>query len=327
MCNVELNGNDLGNISKIEDIFDSRGLPGVPRPMPFASTPRIIVASEQVNQKVRNTFPAFKPKNMAEKTHPRLYGAAFIYVRFPSRDSGAVIGARMNKRVDYTPYLKPGETIESVDIGTLRKRKWDSEQKLSQQERDRLAGERAEQAEETAAHQRLGLLYFSETKRNTPAATLQEEINAHRSFLRAMDKEDVREGESLRQLAYRTWISWLRGQAESSGDAWACGYNPASHKFEFNGFLIPGGGEPGYFADTWFPPADCTGDELIDVHALKNWPNFGRVIVPDKPKREAKPEPLSEPPPQRLFRGLVPALTPYSTVDGPQSNATVVNKG
>ncbi len=133
----------------------------------------------------------------------------------------------------------------------------------------------------------------------------------------------------MRQLAKRVWVRWLRDQADTSGDAWAPALNPLSKQFEFHGFTIKNGAEPGFFESDWQPPADCNNgeeDQPIHVHSLDNWP-WPIVKTPEPEPR--KPERSPEPQPERFsqFDFLRPALTPYSTVDGPQSNATAVNKG
>jgi hypothetical protein len=227
----------------------------------------------------------------------------------------------MNKRVDYSPYLKPGEVLEEMDKNLLRKRKFDHEQRMADPGLERLREQRAEEAEEREAHEKLGLLYFSETTRLHPAETIQDEIACHRRFLRAFgDQPDVQEHETLRQLARRTWIRWLRGQAETGGKAWAAAFNPKTKEFEYHGFHIPNGSEPGYFESTWRPPADCKNgeeDQPIDWSVLPDW-TFRKKIVPE-PK---PPAPLAPPPTPVTFE--VPRFTlgwGYSTVNGPELNA------
>jgi hypothetical protein len=224
-------------------------------------------------------------------------------------------------RKDYKEFLREGETLETVLAGTLRKRAFDARQKLTEKQREALAEERLEQAEEHEAHERLGLLYFSEVTRLHPAETLNDEIMCHRRFLRAFgDQPDVQEHETLRQLARRTWVRWLRGQAETGGKAWAAAFNPKTKEFEYHGFHIPNGSEPGYFESTWRPPADCKNgeeDQPIDCSVLPDW-TFRKKIVPE-PK---PPAPLAPPPTPVTFE--VPRFTlgwGYSTVNGPESNA------
>ncbi len=231
--------------------------------------------------------------------------------------------------IDWSKYLRDGESLELkqgytvVELNTLRKRKFDAEKRLSEEERERLQEQREEQAEESAAHRKLGLLYFSEIKRNQPARSAAEEIEAHRIFLRAFgDEPDVIEGETLRQLAKRVWVRWLRDQADTSGDAWAPGLNPQTKKFEFNGFTIKNGAEPGFFESDWQPPADCNNgeeDQPIDVHSLDNWPwPIVKAPEPEPQKPERSPEQQFQ-----QFGFLRPALVPYSTAGGPVSNSNL----
>src|SRR5690349_19951232 len=68
----------------------------------------------------------------------------------------------------------------------------------------------AEVADIKAQCKSLNLCGFAETAYDTPAQTCLEEIQVHRSWLRAMDQPDIQEGETLRQLAKRTWEALLR---------------------------------------------------------------------------------------------------------------------
>src|SRR5262249_32037777 len=54
-------------------------------------------------------------------------------------------------------------------------------------------------------YQKLNLCYFGEQAPGVDAKTAEAEIQIHREFLRAMDEPDVQPGETLRQLAERTW--------------------------------------------------------------------------------------------------------------------------
>jgi hypothetical protein len=205
----------------------------------------------------------------------------------------------MNNKVDYTPWLKPGETLELTPISRLRKRAFDARQRMTEADREALAEARYEQAQEHKEHEERGLLYFSELTRNHPAETLKDEVMCHRRFLRAFqDQPDVQQGESLRQLARRTWIRWLRGQAEIGGDAWAAAFNPKTREFEFHGFTIRNGAEPGFFDRDWRAPADCQNgeeDQPIDCSVLADWPDFGRINIPAKAKLAVAPPPAPAP--------------------------------
>jgi len=125
----------------------------------------------------------------------------------------------------------------------------------------RLACERAERS-------RRGPHFFGESSPGRNASTFAEELQIHREFLRALGKEDVENGETLRTVAKRAFEAWLKGPYACR----SCGppfYAPAFDRFrqQFDpdfGFGI--GDAP--FEDIWRSPKDCTGDELIDVAAL-----------------------------------------------------------
>jgi hypothetical protein len=226
----------------------------------------------------------------------------------------------MNNKVDYTPYLRDGETLETVLIGTLRKRRFDQEQKLSEEERERLKEERLEQAQELAERKRLDVCFWGETSFRQNAETAAEEIAAHRAFLKAFRSvPDVLEGESLRRLAKRTLIRLCRGNYGQGGRLWVDGYSKKNREFTFEGFVIHDC-TADWFENNWVPPADMTeqqADEPIDVHALESWPNFGRVQV----KERIKPVPVA--PPVPVFEAPDFRVSPwgYSTRNGIESNA------
>ena len=82
-----------------------------------------------------------------------------------------------------------------------------------------------EMADVNRTIERLNLCGFAETAYDTPAQTCEEEIQIHRSWLRALDQPDVLPGETLRQLAKRTWDSLLAskgyGVTTDGGGEWA----------------------------------------------------------------------------------------------------------
>src|SRR6266403_5012429 len=100
----------------------------------------------------------------------------------------------------------------------------------------------AEQAEEHAEYKRLNLCSFAETAFETPAQTCQEEIQVHRSWLRALEQPDLLPKETLRQLAKRTWDALLTskgfGVNTDGGGKWI---DTESGKQWVRGF------------DAWFP--------------------------------------------------------------------------
>jgi len=199
----------------------------------------------------------------------------------------------MKNRIDYSPYLRGSETLEEMDLRTLRKRKFDHEQKLSLEEKERLKEERLEQAQQLSDRKHLDVCFWGETGFRHPAETAAEEIAVHRAFLKAFgDVEDVIAGETLRQLAKRTLVRLCRGGGYGSGTkVWVDGYSKRNREFCFEGFTIHDC-HPNWFEENWIPPADMTeleADQPIDVKALESWPNFGRVNIPAKPKPAVAP--------------------------------------
>jgi hypothetical protein len=225
----------------------------------------------------------------------------------------------MNKRVDYTPYLRDGETLDEMDKNVLRKRKHDQEKKLSEEERERLKEEHLEQAEELRLRKYLDVCFWGEVGFRQNAETAAEEIAAHRAFLKAFrNVPDVLEGETLRQLAKRTLIRLCRGNYGQGGRLWVDGYSKKNREFSFEGFVIHDC-TPDWFENNWVPPADMTeeqADEPIDTTKLESWPNFGRIQVKEKIKSVpvAPPAPVYEAPDFRLSIG-------YNTSRGIESNA------
>jgi hypothetical protein len=99
-------------------------------------------------------------------------------------------------------------------------KKKDRSRDRTQAYRERLALKReaaAEIADVAAEIKKLNLCSFAETAFDTPARTSLEEVQTHRSWLQAfrnigMDEPDVLPGESLRNLARRTWQALLRSE-------------------------------------------------------------------------------------------------------------------
>ncbi len=176
--------------------------------------------------------------------------------------------------------------------------------------RERLAAKKeiaAEQAEEHAEYKRLNLCSFAETAFETPAQTCQEEIQVHRSWLRALEQPDVLPGETLRQLAKRTWDALLNskefGVNTDGGDVWYPLFEPSKQHFQIPfdskrfsggplGERIYGAAKPDWLDAHWVPPGDCTGDEPIDLKSLEPLP----PITLKKPEPKSKPEPRVPPP-------------------------------
>src|SRR6267142_1036349 len=92
--------------------------------------------------------------------------------------------------------------------------------RVEQEEADEEANERAQCAARN-------ICSFSETGFETPAKWCHEEIQVHRSWLRALGQSDVLPGESLKELARRTWNALLNssglGVTTDGGGKWVEG--------------------------------------------------------------------------------------------------------
>jgi hypothetical protein len=230
----------------------------------------------------------------------------------------------MDKK-DYTEFLREGETLETVLIGTLRKRAFDARHKLTEEQRIAFAEARYEQDQNHRTMKLNDIRFWAENKfeaRFTDGAeTVAEETEIHRAWLKAFDDQpDVQEGETLRQLAKRVLVRWCRGQYGNGGDIYVAGFRPRDRMFTYEGFLIHNCG-PTWFEENWVPPIKSRpgeADEPIDTTKLESWPNFGRVDVPKK----LKPAQVAPPPSPVAFE--VPRFTlgwGYTTANGPESNA------
>jgi hypothetical protein len=166
-------------------------------------------------------------------------------------------------------------------------------------EAQRLDSERAERM-------RRGPHFFGESSPGRNANTFADELQIHREFLRALEKEDVQDGETLRTVAKRTYEAWLTGPFTCR----TCGppfYVPAFNRTgqQFDPDFGFGIGDV-LFEDIWTSPKDCTGDEVIDVGDLPKLPKLS------KPKSE-KLEPTVEP--------VSPAPSPPAPTPQPRPNA------
>jgi hypothetical protein len=139
------------------------------------------------------------------------------------------------------------------------------------------------------------LRFFGESAYNRNAESLYEEIHVHRQFLRALSQPDVLPGgETLRQLAKRTWDAllkfkdtspsggkWIEQKWTEGEDAWIPLFNPRNQQFDggptWQGCVVPGAARPDWFDAHWVPPGDCTGDESISIDGLPNLPPIGPV--------------------------------------------------
>jgi len=157
----------------------------------------------------------------------------------------------------------------------------------------------AEAADVDAQYKALNLCGFAETACDAPAQTCLEEIQVHRSWLRALEQSDIKEGETLRALARRTWNAllsseglgvvtdgggkWIEGKWVRGFDVWYPCFQPSKQHFQipFDSTQFPGGplgegfrgaAKPEWFDKYWQPPSDCTGDEPIRTEDLPPLP-------------------------------------------------------
>jgi hypothetical protein len=167
-----------------------------------------------------------------------------------------------------------------ITPGALRKRKFDEKVRTQKQEEAEAALYYAEQRDlraqlkderEEQARIRSKYCFFSETSPRVPATTHAEELAVHREWLRAIHQElktefmDVQPGESLRDVARRTWEAWATLPGSVRGvKGYLHGFRRAQQAFDHdNGFIVNDSD-----FEEWKPPADCTGDEPIDVATL-----------------------------------------------------------
>jgi|HubBroStandDraft_6_1064221.scaffolds.fasta_scaffold249644_2 hypothetical protein len=156
-------------------------------------------------------------------------------------------------------------------------------------EAQRVASERAER-------KRRDLHYFGESSSGCNANNFAEELQIHREFLRALGKEDVKDGETRRAVAKRVFEAWLTGP-------FTCRYAPPFYVPAFDrtsqqfdpeyGFTI--GDAP--FEEIWTPPKDSSGDELIDVAALPKLPKLSKAKPKTSEAKVEPPPPSTAPPP------------------------------
>ena len=198
--------------------------------------------------------------------------------------------------------MEPTEHELTIRTGNRERqrlhRKRQKQKRARALEAQRLASERAERMGR-------GPHFFGESSPGRNANTFADELQIHREFLRALGKEDVKHGETLRAVAKRVFQAWLTGPfaCRSYGPPfYVPAFNRTTQQFDPDfGFGI--GDAP--FEEFWTPPSDCTGDELIQLGELPKLPKQSK----SKPEiLEPKVEPAVQP---------TPALAPQQ----PQPNA------
>jgi len=168
----------------------------------------------------------------------------------------------------------------------------------------------AEEADEKAQCVALDLRFFGESAFDHNAETAKEEIQIHRSFLRALGQPDVQQNETLRQLGKRTWDAllnaerigidkWpvhLRDSYKSGYDVWIPMFDPKTQDFQgWHGYSVRGAMKPDWFETHWTAPKDCTGDEIISIEDLPALPMKTKKL--ELKQSESKPKTIEPPVP------------------------------
>ena len=184
-------------------------------------------------------------------------------------------------------------------------KKKDNSKDRTKRYRERLTEKQAvaaETADALATIKRLNLSGFSEVGSGVPARTWLEEVQTHRSWLRALQQPEILPGESLKELARRTWQAlltskgygvdtdgggkWVDGQWVPGFDVFYPLFSPSQQHFQvpFDSTRFPGGpfceairdgAKHGWFEVHWVPPADCgngEADQPIDIASLPALP-------------------------------------------------------
>jgi hypothetical protein len=147
-----------------------------------------------------------------------------------------------------------------------------------QKEKQETAAEAAVEREKAA---RLDLRFFGESGFERSAESSHEEINIHRQFLRALGQPDVQNGETVRDLARRTWNALLNaeqiGVYQTGHDVWIPMFSTRLQQFDsWHGYSISGALRPGYFEEHWQLPKDSSGIGAISLEDLPSLPPIKR---------------------------------------------------
>jgi hypothetical protein len=146
-------------------------------------------------------------------------------------------------------------------------------------DRTREYRERLREKQETAAEERAirdHLWFFGEVTPRIDARTHAEELEIHREFLRALREPDVQSGETLRDVARRTWAAWTKGTIHDGADEVFCpGFNRDTQQWNptGEGFVV----KVKPFDEVWVSPADCENgeaDKPVDINGLPKLPKL-----------------------------------------------------
>lgn len=151
------------------------------------------------------------------------------------------------------------------------------ERKRQQRERDKQKRIRALEAQKLAAERaerrRRKLHFFGEVTPGRNATTFEDELQIHREFLRALNQPDAHSGETLFEVAKRTYQVWVSGPCASrdpDGTLYAPAFNSTTQEFDPDfGFVL----DDIPFEKLWAPPNGCGGNETIDTNSLPKLPN------------------------------------------------------
>ncbi len=170
------------------------------------------------------------------------------------------------------------------------------ERKRKQRDRDKQKRIRALEAQKVAAERaerrRRNLHFFGEATPGRNATAFDDELQVHREFLRALNQPDVQSGETLFEVAKRTYERWIEGPFASrshDGTLYVPAFNSTTQQFDPDfGFVL----DDIPFDELWSAPDGCSGNEIISTEALPNLPNVPKTSVEEK----AVSEPQSNPP-------------------------------
>jgi len=181
-----------------------------------------------------------------------------------------------------------------INMSVEERREYNRLRKQKQREREKQQSEKylaeLEEKEEREIYKTRNLHFFGEESPGVDARTHDSELQIHREFLRALHQPDVQPGETLRQVAERTWKAWINKvtswtcsgdeRKPNPPDAFLASFNRTKQEFDgLHGFDGTSWHNES-FESIWRPPKGCTGDEQIDITTLPE--------LPYRPKSEPK---------------------------------------